>query len=129
MGTEIKLDYDCPFSRGREIMQERGWLLLKLDLLNLQVYKTKRGYHVYANIKSKLKQFEMLLIQSLLDSDFNREILNFLRAHKKGNAGNYLFDFKSFWTDYNLKSHRERVRKPLLEKQLLNIMKNKEVEI
>lgn len=91
----LKMDYDnITWNDVLLIYKHRSWLLRKLKLRKLEVSTTVHGYHVRAWIEEKLKPAEIILAQVLLGSDIQREIFNFIRAHRLEQAWNKLFTKK-----------------------------------
>jgi len=95
--TRLKLDYDDITFRDVElIFMHRGWLLNRLGLEAVRVAKSRRGYHVEADVTNALDPREVILVQLLLGSDIHREIYNLLH-HLDGDlieTWNKLFDKK-----------------------------------
>ena len=62
-----------------------------------RVYKTKNGWHVHLEYEMKVSDRDVILMQSLMDSDFKRETLNYIRvgSRKYGDDWNVLFAKKS----------------------------------
>jgi len=88
----IKLDIDDTWGIVKLVFNQRGWVFEKIGKINsLQVYQTKRGYHIIVDIQAKMKQWEIILVQIIAYSDINREILNYLRLRKYGDAKNHTF--------------------------------------
>jgi len=94
----LKLDYDNLFFKDiKKIFKEKGlWLrrFFKLKLLRINVYKTKKGYHIYIWVNNRLSKQDILFLQLAFGSDFMREsfywrIINY--AHLKKREWNILF--------------------------------------
>jgi len=80
--TELKFDYDKILFQDVElIFEHRGWLLKYLQVDHIEVFTTRRGYHVRAFIKTKLSDRDILLVQILMGSDIQREIYDWVRLH------------------------------------------------
>lgn len=119
----IKLDYDKKWSKVQRELRNHIWLLKKLNVNSILVWKTKKGYHVEAIIPGSYDQKDILLFQVLLGSDRNREILNTLRSLRLNDSMNFLFDRKIFFHGKNV-TYRTRKRKRGLETWLIRKILN-----
>jgi hypothetical protein len=73
----LKLDYDnITFKEIYKILQFRGiWVIrfFKLKVKNVDVFKTKKGYHIYIDVNNRLNNQDIVFLQLALCSDFMRE--------------------------------------------------------
>lgn len=79
MVSIIKIDYDThkkTFARINNVI-----MFLRLDVVNCNVVKTRRGYHIELEIKNKVNDYELVALQCLMQSDYKREMFNLLRVH------------------------------------------------
>lgn len=77
--TTIKLDFDKKEFSWHRI--NKVILLLRLDITDVSVEKSKHGWHITLNIKNKMNDHEIVCVQSLMGSDYKRECFNLLRVH------------------------------------------------
>lgn len=59
-----------------------------------QIFKTKKGYHIYINVDMELSNYEIIIIQLVLMSDWLRELRNYNRAKAGDRYWNLLFNTK-----------------------------------
>lgn len=91
----IKIDYDThkkTFNRINNVIY-----FLRLDVYDCKVQRTKRGWHVELYIKNKVNDWELVILQLLMQSDYKREMFNLLRVHSgkfKNQSWNVLFKKK-----------------------------------
>ena len=120
--ADLKVDYDSHRNKPIKKFNRRAKYLLKyfpsLSPLKINVYKTKKGYHFYVYASSgflRLRSprnhliyyfFETrkVLFQSILGSDWLRELRNFDRINKDDKNWNILFSEK----DKNGKIQKEK---------------------
>lgn len=108
MDKLLKLDYD---SGKVPDIKHIKFIVDKLDLnvLGVQVHRTKKGYHVRISIRNpELCEPEIVLIQSLMGSDQKRECLNYMRVLQCVKHWNVLFKSK------------ENVRGKILSKEIFD---------
>jgi hypothetical protein len=93
--SEIKLDYDkITFQDVTLIFEHRAWLLKHLGLDHVEVFKTRKGYHIRAHLNKTIEDRDILLIQILMGSDIHREIYNFIRIYD----GQLIRDWNKLYT-------------------------------
>ena len=88
MQYEIKLDIDnkyiMPKSTAQRISKRIKYVsnIINLKVNDIEVYETKRGYHIYIKVETpaKFDARDITFIQLLLQSDWRREVYNWLRA-------------------------------------------------
>lgn len=78
--TEIKLDYD-----GRlpaRLLNRIGLVcrVHRLPVLAVSVAPTRHGFHVTVVVRGRVSAMRLVLLQSLLGSDWKRELYNSRRA-------------------------------------------------
>ena len=98
----------------------------------VSVYETNKGFHFYLDLEYSLHEWEILLIQALLGSDFKRETLNYFRVRNDERHWNVLFKEKrQFLTNKLLSWERESIKSKKIEKTLTEylVFLKKEVEI
>ena len=95
----IKLDYDSkfdclsPYSLSHRLFQLKR--ILNIGLTLKSVYETNKGLHLTFTTETPLSYKDITFIQSILGSDYVRELFNYRMAHyglKKRN--NVLFSRK-----------------------------------
>jgi hypothetical protein len=100
----LKLDFDGPETAFIENIKRVRTVLHIAGFLNLDdviVRQTQKGFHTYLKISSKKTQLipgDIVTLQCLLGSDYKREAFNFLRVKSGvnllGNVWNVLFTEK-----------------------------------
>lgn len=92
----LKLDFDCiepEFINYVKRIRTTLRIIGVLQLVDVKVMKTHRGYHVYLFINStkyKIMSQDVLCIQALMGSDWKRESFNYLRVISKCQNGELL---------------------------------------
>jgi hypothetical protein len=79
--NEIKLDFDR--HEGQRLDVKRiSWVakFCRLTVENVEAYKTAHGVHVKIRLREKLHPLIVVLIQSLMGSDWKRESYNACRV-------------------------------------------------
>ena len=105
MSSEIKIDYDnySPQQLLGLIWSRWGFLFRfrwpgfgRLHVRDVDVRKTKHGYHVRIFVKNKIPNRELNFLQLSLDSDYRRECMNLRRiiAVKRMRSWNTLYHYK-----------------------------------
>lgn len=126
MTTEIKLDYDFKGKKQlKQVFIDNQYIFykLKLKLIDLKLYETKKGYHIYITIKNNIPDLDIIILQLLMQSDFQRELFNYQRV-KSGlfkKKWNVLFSEKQ---DYNNKIISKEKHNKKLEDEIKDIMLN-----
>ena len=123
----IKLDLDGKSSFSN--FMSRIWILKYLGLCinTTEVFHTNNGYHVYIYTANKLDAKELLLIQTLLGSDYRHSLYSFLK-YKNGieneDQFNKLFKekYKTNWFNEREKVSEEKYDKELSQKLYDNII-------
>lgn len=59
------------------------------ELINLRVFKTNHGYHVYLWYRNKIPDHEIIMLQMAMGSDFRRELFNMIRIRKWNSQSNW----------------------------------------
>ncbi|RKZ03316.1 hypothetical protein DRQ25_17880 [Candidatus Fermentibacteria bacterium] len=95
----LKLDIDIrDFRLVKKIFTQRCSFVLnvlKIWPMGLRVYSTKKGYHIYFDIKGVYTSFDICFLQLALGSDYKREVFNFKRfSEELGKEWNVLFKEK-----------------------------------
>lgn len=98
IGTyELKLDLDGKY-REKELTQRLLFVNRFLNMQDIKIKKsrTKHGYHIRIifNTSRKLDDFDILFLQTILMSDYKREMYNWLRIKSKCKRWNALFNKK-----------------------------------
>lgn len=100
----IKIDYDThkkTFARINNVIY-----FLRLDVVDCQVQRTRHGYHVQLEIRNKVNDFEIIILQCLMQSDYKREMFNLLRVHSgKFPKQSWNVLFKKKWS-FDLKQRK-----------------------
>lgn len=89
--ADIKLDIDRPEGKSMEaivkLSEELASRMVFLTLFTpfefrqIRVYETARGFHIYLwSEGEKPKPIEAVIVQLALDSDYRREMFNYLRV-------------------------------------------------
>lgn len=101
MVTEFKLDIDTPKARTyatqrwfRRILKVIAMLDLEIYTKDIRVMTTQHGFHVYLKTERYFTALEICMIQSLMGSDYKREIFNLLRIKQGCENWNVLFSNK-----------------------------------
>lgn len=78
----IKLDYDKNYPQKRIGVERIGWIsrFLRLTIDDVKAWKTKNGIHVKIWVKERLSPLMIVMIQSLMGSDYARESYNLVRV-------------------------------------------------
>jgi len=73
----LKLDFDDYSFRKikKEFTRKNLWIIrfFKLKIKKIQVFKTRKGYHIYLYINNRLSNKDIVFLQLALGSDFMRE--------------------------------------------------------
>ena len=73
----LKLDFDgYSFREIKKLFEKRGlWLkrFFKLHIQKINVYKTKKGYHIYIWVNNRLSNQDIVFLQLAFGSDYMRE--------------------------------------------------------
>ena len=115
----IKLDYDGFKEEDflYKILQGKRFVLkhFSIRVLDLRVFSTVKGFHVYIDIAEPLSGEELVFVQLALGSDFARECFNWDRVKKGYMGAEWNVLFKKKFSPYLM------TEKPCLEisKQLL----------
>jgi len=112
--TKLKLDFDeIPAETLIKIFEARRfvWAYFKLTPRTLIVMRTKRGWHVYIEVKEDLDDLDIAFIQLALGDDFKRACYNWTRARLGIPNWNVLF------------TKSEVAYEPKLSKKLLEIIR------
>jgi hypothetical protein len=77
--SELKLDFD---KKNKLDIKRIGWVsrFCRLTVKDVKAWKTKNGIHIRIWIKEKLHPLIVVLIQSLMGSDYARECYNACRV-------------------------------------------------
>jgi len=86
--TQLLLDYDFRSEDALLKFIDRVWPFIfrfefhfgKLELTDLQIMRTKHGWHFYIEVRNKMSDLDVVFTQSLLGSDFKRECFNYRRV-------------------------------------------------
>ena len=83
----LKLDFDdISFREIKKIFRAKGlWIrrFYHLKLTQVNVYRTKGGYHIYIWVNNKLSNFDIVFLQLAFGSDFRRECYYHRKIRKK----------------------------------------------
>lgn len=104
MQYEIKLDVDSkridPKAKASKIANKIKFLsnIIDLRVVNVRVFETGKGYHIYIDVDTpaKFDAKDITFLQLLLQSDWKREVYNWLRARADVQLPNWnvLFQIK-----------------------------------
>lgn len=78
--TEIKCDYDGVMPRGFATRLRMLVDFHRLRVVFIRTDKTRHGYHVILAVSNRISPTRIVLFQSLLGSDWKREMFNSRRA-------------------------------------------------
>jgi hypothetical protein len=100
--TRILLDYDLETEESLLKRISRLWPFIfrfefqfgKLQLTDLEVTRTKHGWHLYLEVRNKMCDLDVVFVQLLLGSDFRRECFNYRRVQLGLRDWNFLFSEK-----------------------------------
>lgn len=94
--TVIKIDIDSQFieldvfkARLKRVMR-----IFKVNKVNVKQAKTNKGYHFYIDFPCIMNDYEVIIVQLIMDSDIEREIFNLERVRKGVQGWNVLFTIK-----------------------------------
>ena len=109
--SEIRLDIDKVFL----VRDDTDRILKVLSMCDLRIREIKtlrtiHGFHIYITVEKWLSNYDIIMIQSLCNSDWKRETLNFIRL-KQGTFHNILF--KKKWRKGVLVSHEKEISSKL----------------
>lgn len=102
IGDTIKLDFDVKDKKALlSNFKERVKVLwfFKIKILNVQVFSTNHGFHVYLISNKHLNNADLVFLQLALGSDFMREIFYWKRIKYpvlKNKGWNILFSKKYY---------------------------------
>lgn len=112
--TEIKLDIDEKLNLAElvEKLEQRMYFIRKEvapHLVLVKICSTTKGYHIYLNTGDKRSDYEVILIQALLGSDWRREIFNYRRVRRGQTMQNWniLFVSKHLMPDGTIEKKSE----------------------
>jgi len=117
----IKLDLDSQESLNEFI--NRIWIIKNLGLKvdSIVCYDTRHGYHIYLYLDNILTNFDMLIIESLLGSDFRKQLYNYLKMKNGTENWDILFEEKYV---FNHLGHRICLSKEELNQELSDKIMN-----
>jgi len=85
----IYVDRDALKKRIKDIMR-----IYKVNKVSVKEARTHKGYHFYVEFPCDISDFEVIIIQLMLDSDLERELFNLERVKKGVQGWNVLFSVK-----------------------------------
>lgn len=99
----LKLDWDRKIVNVFKYFDRLWFVSRKLDLKikEFRVFETRKGMHIYIDVRNRLSDPEIVFIQLLAGSDWKREVIN-LKRIRNGvpmSEGNKLFKAKYIWTN------------------------------
>lgn len=117
----IKLDLDSQEALNEFI--NRIWIIKNLGLKvnTVECYDTKHGYHLYLYLDNILTNFDILIIETLLGSDFKKQLYNYLKMKNGTENWDVLFEEKYV---INHLSHRICLSKEELNEDLSDKIMN-----
>ena len=97
--TRLLLDYDFKSEDALLKFIERVWPFIfrfafpfgKLQLTDLEIMRTKHGWHFYLEVRNKMRDLDRVFVQLMLGSDFKRELFNYRRVKLGERDWNLLF--------------------------------------
>lgn len=123
----IKLDLD-----SQEALNEfmnRVWIIknLGLKIEKLECYETNHGYHIYLYLDNILTNFDILMIESLLGSDFRKQLYGYLKVKNGTKNWDVLFKEKFVYNhlDHKIPLSAEKYSEKLNEtisRKLMNLI-------
>lgn len=127
----LKLDIDnglneVDMSRIRDIVQ-----ILGLQIKELAVYSTNKGYHIYLLIGGSYENHEIVLFQALMGSDYHREAFNYMRVRHLALEGmnglrswNVLFQGKATYSLLDMAQvyHSKEIYDDVATRKLLEVL-------
>lgn len=93
--NELKLDYDGELDLER-LASRMSFVeyVMQIEFEDMKVYRTARGWHVYASYSENIPDHQAVCIQALLGSDWVRELYNLRRVSNGVSGWNILFRMK-----------------------------------
>jgi hypothetical protein len=94
----LKIDIDSKTISQRQV-NRMDWIIafFRLDILDIKLTESRKGWHIEFIIQNPINDYEIVLLQLLLGSDWKRECFNLLRVHSgkfKNQSWNILFKKK-----------------------------------
>lgn len=105
----IQLDIDTSIDNVR-FKRIADILRYQYKILDVEVYNTENGYHVYIKIDRLLEDLELVSLQILYGSDIYREAHNLKRIKE------------DCWDNWNLLFQRKEIYNPSLTDKLREMM-------
>lgn len=96
--TILMLDYDSiylsKFVSNFMTRYKKAKYVLHFKIILVNIFKTRRGYHIELTLNKKISPYEICFYQLLFCSDFMRECLNIRRVRLKIKNWNILYNGK-----------------------------------
>jgi hypothetical protein len=97
--TQLLLDYDFRSEEALLKFIQIVWPIVfrfefqfgKLQLTDLEAMRTKHGWHLYLEVRNKMRDLDRVFVQLMLGSDFKRELFNYRRVKLGETDWNFLF--------------------------------------
>jgi len=125
MQKTIKIDID---DRNTFDIERFLWALRNLlatddnvKIEEVEVYETKKGYHIYLHLKQEIPPLQCLIWQCLLGSDINRELFNYMRIKDGDKNWNVLFKRK--WCNGYFSKEEKTENATKIENEIKNFLK------
>lgn len=96
--SELKLDYEQANPQKRLSIGRLQFIskMLRLTILEVKAYRTTNGIHVRLKTKEKMHPFTIVMVQTLMGSDYAREAYNAIRVYNL-ETGKYSREAKELW--------------------------------
>jgi hypothetical protein len=96
--SELKLDFEQKNPQKRLSISRLQFIsqILRLTILKVKAYRTTNGIHVRLETKEKMHPITVVMVQTLMGSDYAREAYNAIRVYNL-EKGNYSREAKELW--------------------------------
>lgn len=121
----LKLDYDKISFREiyKKFKKDYIWIIrfFKLKILEVRVFKTKNGYHIYIEINNKLSNQDIVFLQLAFGSDFMRECYYWKRI-KYPKLPKREWNILFFEKKYSKTSRKRKLSKEIFDNKKSNML-------